>query len=147
LDEVPAELAGYPVVIDWPVQWGDQDAFGHVNNTVYFRWFETARIAYLDRLGMAERGSGETLGPILAAIDCNYRRQIKYPDQVAIGTRVVRVGRSSMLLEQIIWSQAQQAVAADGQSTVVAFDYALNKPRPVPDKIRAEIAAIEGKPV
>ena len=44
-------LAGYPLVIDWPVQWGDQDAFGHVNNTIYFRWFETVRIEYFERIG------------------------------------------------------------------------------------------------
>ena len=48
----PAALAGFPVVVSWPVQWGDQDAFGHVNNTIYFRWFESGRIAYLKRLGL-----------------------------------------------------------------------------------------------
>jgi hypothetical protein len=48
----PAALGAFPVVISCPVQWGDQDAFGHVNNTAYFRWFESGRIAYFERLGL-----------------------------------------------------------------------------------------------
>ena len=139
-----ADLADFPVVIELPVQWGDQDAFGHVNNTVYFRWFESARIAYLERLGIADRSA---LGPILVAISCNYRRQIKYPDTVQIGTRVARLGRSSMTIEHSLWSAANLAVAADGQSTVVVFDYLANKPRPIPDNIRQLIEQVEGKSI
>jgi acyl-CoA thioester hydrolase len=143
-DQVEA-LAGYPVVIRLPVQWGDQDAFGHVNNTVYFRWFESGRIAYLERIDLAHRISDEDLGPILAAINCNYRRQVKYPDTVRIGTRVAKIGRTSITIEHEIWSEAHQAIAADGHSTVVVFDYGTNRPQPVPESMRAAISAIEGK--
>ena len=75
----PAELAGQPVVVTLPVQWGDQDAFGHVNGVMYFRWFETARVEYLNRSGLRHLMSQEGLGPILAAIKCDYRRQLKHP--------------------------------------------------------------------
>src|SRR5690242_9497211 len=92
---LPEPLAGFPAAIRLPVQWGDQDAFGHVNNTVYFRWFESARIKYLERIDLSEQSS-DTLGPILAAVSCNYRRQVKYPDHVVIGARITRLGRSSM---------------------------------------------------
>ncbi len=143
---VPTELAEFPVVIELPVQWGDQDSFGHVNNTIYFRWFESARIAYLEEIGLDKdpRLTGE-LGPILAAIDCNFRRQVKYPDVIRVGTRVTRIGRSSMTVEHKLLSTHHQAVAADGQSTVVVFDYAANKPAPVPDALRAAIEKLEGK--
>ena len=89
------DLTDYPVVISWPVQWGDQDLFGHVNNTVYFRWYESSRIAYLDRIGVSDMMERERVGPILAAICCNYRRQLNFPDTVEIGSRITRIGRSS----------------------------------------------------
>jgi acyl-CoA thioester hydrolase len=141
----PTELADFPVQIELPVQWGDQDAFGHVNNTIYFRWYESARIAYLERLGIGDKNSATGLGPILAAIGCDYRRQVKYPDRVRIGSRIIRIGRTSMTMEHKVWSSAQHAVVADGHSTIVAFDYAANKPRAVPGEMRAAIEQLEGR--
>ncbi len=78
-------LAEFPVVITLPVQWGDQDAFGHVNNTVYFRWFESARIAYFERIGLSHVLDVEPIAPILASISCDYRRPITFPDTVQVG--------------------------------------------------------------
>ena len=68
-------LDNFPVVITWPVQWGDQDSFSHVNNTVYFRWFESGRIAYFERLGFGHAVSDAGLGPILASINCIFAGQ------------------------------------------------------------------------
>lgn len=136
----------FPVVVEWPVHWGDQDLFGHVNNVVYFRWLETARVAYLDRIGLARLHGKEDLGPILAAIGCNFRRQINFPDTVQIGTRVTRIGNTSMTVEHAIWSTAQAGqLCADGTSTVVIFDYPSQRPVRVPDDIRAKIEKLEGK--
>ena len=94
--DIAAEMAEFPVVVRWPVQWGDQDAFGHVNNTVYFRWFETCRIEYLERLGFNAMMQRAQIGPILAAIKCQYRKPVTFPDTVQIGARVTRLGRASM---------------------------------------------------
>jgi acyl-CoA thioester hydrolase len=148
----PAELALFPAVVQLPVEWGDQDAFGHVNNAVYFRWFETSRIAYLERIGLGDKHegklvSGENIGPILAAISCNYRKQIKYPDTVIIGARITRIGRSSMTMSHSVWSQKHQGIAADGESTVVVFDYTTNQPRRIPDDLRELIEKLEGRPL
>jgi acyl-CoA thioester hydrolase len=142
-----AELADCPVVIQLPVQWGDQDAMGHVNNAAYFRWFESSRIAYLERVNLAEKRSKGGVGPILAAIGCNYRRQLRYPDTIWLGCRTVRIGRASLVLENKLWSKAHQALAADGQSTLVVFDYKAQRPTPVPDALREAIARLEGKVV
>ena len=140
----------FPALIQLPVQWGDQDAFGHVNNIVYFRWFESARIAYLERIGLGDKhagalDAGENVGPILAAIGCNYRRQIKYPDTVIAGARITRIGRSSFTMSHVVWSGTHQAVAADGESTVVVFDYTANQPKRVPDEFRVLIEKLEGR--
>ena len=143
----PAELADYRLVIRWPVQWGDQDAFGHVNNTIYFRWCESARIAYLDQLGLSDLMQREQVGPILAAIDCNFRRQVKFPDEIHIGARVTRLGRSSLTMEHRLFSQRLGQVAAEGQSTIVVFDYRRQKPTAIPADIRAAIEQFEGRPI
>src|SRR5687768_11961436 len=101
----PADLADFPSIITLPVQWGDQDAFGHVNNVVYFRWYESARIAYFDESGMAALLDGQQLGPILARIACDYHRQLNFPDTIQVGSKVTRLGSKSMTIEHAIYSQ------------------------------------------
>jgi len=137
--------AGFPVWIALPIQWGDQDAFGHVNNTVYLRWFESARIAYGRRIELGDLTEGRKVGPILAAIACHYRRQLTFPDTVQIGARITRIGRSSLTMEHRVFSEALNAVAAEGDSTLVTFDYAAQKSTPLPADVRARIEALEGR--
>lgn len=137
------EFDMFPLVVALPVQWGDQDAFGHVNNTVLIRWFESARIAYLEQSHLLPQLEREKLGPILAAVNCNYRRQINYPDTVRIGACITRTGQSSFTMVHQVWSEAQQAVAAEGESAVVIFDYAAQRPVRMSDAIRALITRFE----
>jgi acyl-CoA thioester hydrolase len=145
LHSTPAELAGQPIIVELPIQWGDQDAFGHVNGVVYFRWFETARVEYLHRGGLGEMMSGHGVGPILASIKCDYRRQLKHPDTILVSGSITSIGRTSMKLRHVIYSRGQAAVAAEGESTVVLFDYAAQKPTPVPDDLRSLIEKLEGR--
>jgi acyl-CoA thioester hydrolase len=138
-------LPGYSVVIEIPVQWGDQDAFVHVNNVVYFRWFESARIAYFLRIGLMSGPDAQQLGPILAATSCDYQRAVVFPDTVRVGIRATRIGRSSLGLEHRIVSVEQKAVVAEGTSTTVFYDYATNRPHPIPDEVRKAIEQLEGR--
>ncbi|MDA1184464.1 MAG: thioesterase family protein [Acidobacteria bacterium] len=130
-------LPEFALTIELPILWGDQDAFGHVNNTLSFRWFESARIAYLERSGMAALMQAGDVGPILASVSCNFRRQLRYPDTVCIGARISRLGRTSFTMEHAVYSVSQQTIASDGSSTVVVFDYKTNRPRRIPDDLRA----------
>jgi acyl-CoA thioester hydrolase len=138
-------LEKFSVVIKIPVQWGDQDAFGHVNNVVPHRWFESARIALFGRIGLLEMLTEKRIGPILAAVSCNYRRQINFPDTVQVGVRVARIGRTSIGFEHAILSEAQQTLVADGASTTVVFDYNAGKPHPVPESVRRAIESLEAR--
>ena len=138
-------LANYPITIALPVFWGDQDVFGHVNNNAYFRWFESAPIALSQRIGLIDLFRAEKIGPILASVACDYRRQITFPDTIHAAIRVARIGRTSMGLEHAIVSQSQQAVAAEGNSTIVVFDFRANKPHPVPPSLRQAIEALHGR--
>jgi acyl-CoA thioester hydrolase len=125
------------------VQWGEQDGFGHINNMHVILWFESARIAYLLKCKIEMTSVG--VGPILAAVSCNFRKQVKYPDTVIVGARVTRIGRSSMRIEHQLWSEQHQAIAAEGDSTVVMFDYQNQCPFEIPPEVRANIEALENK--
>jgi acyl-CoA thioester hydrolase len=143
--KISTELTDYPVILTWPVQWGDQDVYQHVNNTVYFRWFESARIAYGDRIGLLELMRTQRIGLIMASITCDYRLPLTYPDDVQIGARIARIGRTSMTMDHLLVSVAAGAIAAEGTSTLVVYDYNASRPHPMPDSLRAAIEAMEGR--
>ena len=93
------ELPGFPVVVEFPIQWGDLDAYGHVNNLVYLRWFEAARAVYASQVGVAVVPSQSGVGAVLSAISCKYMRQLNYPGDVLAGVRVARMSLGSVTLE------------------------------------------------
>jgi acyl-CoA thioester hydrolase len=135
-EEVRLQLAGFASITTLPVQWGDQDAFGHVNNVVYFRWFESARIDLLNLFPTSVTMSGAGLGPILASIKCDYRRQLHFPDTVYIGSRITRVGRSSADIGHTVISRQQGVAVADGSSVIVVYDYTAKRVTRIPDDLR-----------
>ncbi len=141
----PEELAAFPAVIRLPIHWGDQDAFGHVNNTVPIRWFESSRIGYIEHGCSDMMKETRKVGPILASVTCNYRRQLHFPDTVRVGARVSKLGRSSLTMEHVVYSEKDAAVAADGSSVVVMFNYETNRPTRISDAVRSAIVAFEGK--
>jgi acyl-CoA thioester hydrolase len=141
----PTELAGHPVSISLPVQWGDQDAFGHVNNVVYFRWMESARIEYFRQAALGAMMSNQGTGPILASIKCDFRRQLTYPDALIVSASVASIGRTSLKMVHRIYSTDQKLVAAEGESVIVMFNYTQQRPVLVSDAIRGKIDALEGR--
>lgn len=144
--DIAALLQAYPVTIDVPIWWGDQDAFGHVNNTIPLRWFESARIAFMGQVGLSALFASHRVGPILASMTVDYRRQLHFPDAVVVGARVAKIGRTSLTMEHVAVSRAHRVVAVEGKSTIIVFDYAANRPEPVPQAIRDAIANLQDLP-
>src|SRR3954463_15128222 len=107
----PPELSAHPIVITLPVQWGDQDSFGHVNNVVYFRWMESARIEYFRQTGLSELMARHGAGMILATIKCDFRRQLTHPETILVSASIASIGRSSMKMTHLIYSSSQQTIA------------------------------------
>lgn len=140
---MPDAPARYPVSVTIAVAWGDMDAFQHVNNAVYARWLESARIAYFERLDLLRRMRGEGVGPILARTVIDYRRPVTYPDTVRVDAAVSRVGGSSFTMSFRVWSEAQAAEVATGEQVIVHFDYRSGRTTPIDDALRAAIATIE----
>jgi len=141
MDETP----NLPVSVEIPVAWGEMDAFQHVNNVVYLRWLETARMTYFVRLGVLERMKVDQVGPILARNVIDYRLPVTWPDTVRVDVGVTRVGGSSYTMTYRVWSTAQSTVVASGESVLVNYDYANGQPAPLSDEARQAIAALQGE--
>ena len=132
-----------PVVIEIPVAWGEMDAFQHVNNIVYLRYFESARIAYFERLGYIEFRQTTGIGPILGSLQCRFKIPITYPDQVFVGTWVSQIDADRFIIKFQIVSQKHQKVAAEGEGVIVSYDYRENKKAPLPEEVKQRIQALE----
>ncbi len=142
---VPVEglLEGYRLIVTYPVIWGDMDAARHVNNTVYFRYFENARIAYFEQIGFGLDLTA-SVGPILAHTQCRFRFPLTYPDTVSVGTGVTGLGEDRFLMRFTVVSHRHGRVAAQGDGLIVSYDYPNQSKAPLPDAVRAAIIALEG---
>ncbi len=89
--------------------------------------------------------SNADVGPILAAIQCDYLKQVKFPDTITVGATLASIGNSSLTIKHELWSDHHAAIAARGQSVVVMFNYHQQKPVRIPAEIRARISEIEGQ--
>jgi acyl-CoA thioester hydrolase len=117
----------------------------HVNNVVYFRYFENARLEYFRRMGWFEYEEQTGIGPILAATQCRFRKPLTYPDTILIGARVISVGEDRFTLEHHVVSESLGAVAAEGQGVVVSYDYRRGEKVPLPDELRRRIGDLEAQ--
>jgi acyl-CoA thioester hydrolase len=137
-------LVGFPVVVEQAVVWGDMDSYRHVNNVVYFRYFENARLEYFRRLGWDEIEEATGIGPILAATQARFRLPLTYPDTIRIGARLGTLGADRFTLLHKIISLRLGSVATEGESRVVSFHYGRGVKAPLPEELRLRIAALEG---
>src|SRR5687767_7348586 len=98
------ELADFPVVIEQTVAWADMDSFGHVNNVVYFRYFENARVEYIRRLGWWDSMKETGIGPIVSTTQARFRRPVKYPDVLRCGAKLLTLSEDRFTLQHTIVS-------------------------------------------
>lgn len=138
-DPIAELLADFPVTVEIPVAWGDMDAMGHVNNAVYFRYFETARIECFAELGLGSIEQSDSVGPILHSASCRFRIPLTHPDTVTVGAQVGEVSSDRFVMRYRVVSHRHGAVAADGESLIVTFDYATGKKAEVPDDLAARL--------
>jgi acyl-CoA thioester hydrolase len=138
-------LAGYPVIIEQVVDWGDMDSFQHVNNVVYVRYFENARVAYFERMDWKAYLDETGIGPILGTVQARFRRAVTYPDTLLIGVRVESMSVDRYTMDYRIVSTRQNDLVTTGDTVVVTFDYRAGAKIAVPQAMRLRIEQIEGK--
>ena len=133
------ELNNYPVIYEQKVAWGDMDAFGHVNNVHYYRYMESARIAYLDLLNIFN----QDVLTVVASSQCKFIRPVVYPDQLKVATRVEELRNSAFRMSYLLWSESQQAYVATGDAVIVCVDNQLMQKTAIPENIKQRIKEIE----
>jgi acyl-CoA thioester hydrolase len=122
-----------------PIRWGDMDAMGHVNNTVYFRYLESARIEWFREAGFEPDPKGE--GPVIINAHCTFIKQLKYPGEIEVRTYVGPPGRSSFeTYHEIRRVDEPELISAEGGAKVVWINFPIEKSMPLPERVRSLLA-------
>lgn len=139
--EIPADhpLADFAIIHEQKIEWGDMDAFNHVNNVMYYEYAQRARIHYLEQSNLFD----ENTHSVIAASSCQYFAPVTYPDTLWIGVRAKKIGNTSLVQEYLYFSTAQQTVVAKGESVMVFFDETGEQKQPISDSQRQAIERLE----
>ena len=142
--ELPAEKRlVHEIVV--PIRWGDMDAMGHVNNTIYFRYMEIARLDWFFGMGLPADPQGE--GPVIVNAFCNFIRQFEFPGDVLVRTYVGTMGKTSFdTFHEMLRTDDPTTVCANGGATIVWVDFPKQKSVPMSDHARALIESAGGPP-
>ena len=124
-----------------PTRWADNDSYGHVNNVVFYAWFDTAVNAWLIEAGLLDIARGDPIG-LVAETRCVYFAALAFPQPVKVGLAVERLGTSSVTYRLGVFAEGQDAAAAEGEFTHVYVDRASRKPTPLPAEWRAKLEAL-----
>ena len=135
-------LKEFHVKMKLPIAWVDMDIYHHVNNTIYFKYFEAARIKYFEAILLDRLYEKESIGAVLSRTTCNFIVPLVYPDNITIGARIVEIQKYYILMENFITSP-RFGLSAFGESEIVFYDFKKFKKVETPLKIIEKIEKIE----
>ncbi len=134
----PQARDSYPVFRDISTRWSDNDVYGHVNNVIYYSWFDTAVNAYLIEQGALDIHEGQTIGLVIET-QCNYFASLAFPQRVQAGIRVAHLGSSSVRYEVGLFAEGESQSAAAGHFVHVYVDRQSRRPVALPQALRAAL--------
>ena len=144
--EVRTERRGdYPHYLNIPTRWMDNDVYGHVNNVVYYSYFDTVINEYLIRAGGLDIHAGSAVGYAVES-NCRFHRPLSFPETVDAGLRVDHLGNSSVRYEIGLFRQGEMDAAATGHFVHVFVDRMTEQPTPIPASIRACLTQLMKNP-
>ncbi len=135
------ERNDFPVFYPISTRWMDNDVYGHVNNVTYYSYFDSAINRYLIEEGGLDIHGGEVVGFVVSS-NCQFRKPLAYPEAIAVGLRVAKLGNSSVTYELAIFKEQDPEPAALGQVVHVFVDRASSQPTPIPKAIRRALASL-----
>ena len=138
----PEPRSAYRAFRPITTRWMDNDAYGHVNNVVYYSWFDTVVNAHLVEHGVLDIQKGETIGLVIET-HCNYFSALEFPQAVEAGLRVARIGTSSVRYEVGLFAHGQTLTAAKGHFIHVYVDRATRRPVALPGKLKSVLEALQ----
>lgn len=125
------------------VHWGDMDAAQHVNNSMYFRYVETARVEYFAAIGWVALLKNEHIGPILSETHARYKRPLVFPDEIIVGVKTTSIEPDRFHMSYAIYSESQACVTTELTGTIVAYDYREKKKAILPQAVIDGIRRVE----
>jgi acyl-CoA thioester hydrolase len=125
-------------------RWMDNDAYGHVNNVVYYSWFDTVVNQFLITNGVLDVEKGQVIG-LVVETQCNYFASLAFPERVTAGLCVAQIGRSSVRYEVSIFREDEETASAQGHFVHVYVDRMTRKPVPLPENMRTVLQSIYNK--
>ncbi len=131
----PRPRSAYPHFVTIPTRWMDNDIYGHVNNVVYYSYFDTVINRYLITEGGLDIAAGDVIG-VVAESHCRYLRGISFPTDIDAGLAVGKLGRSSVRYEIGLFTNGETSAAAEGYFVHVFIDRASRRPVPIPARLR-----------
>jgi acyl-CoA thioester hydrolase len=137
----PEPRSAYRAFQDITTRWMDNDAYGHVNNVVYYSWFDTVVNGHLIREGALDIHRGEVIG-LVVETHCNYFAPLEFPKPVEAGLRVAHLGKSSVRYEVGLFAKGAETTAAKGHFVHVYVDRAHRRPAPLPEKLKSVLEAL-----
>ena len=138
----PEERAGYKAFRTITTRWMDNDAYGHVNNVVYYSWFDTAVNAHLIEQGALDIHAGETIGLVIET-QCNYFAPVAFPQSIEAGLRVAKVGNSSVRYEVGLFLEGAPLTAAKGHFVHVYVDRATRRPASLSAQLKRVLETLQ----
>ncbi|WP_454754033.1 acyl-CoA thioesterase [Cupriavidus necator] len=124
-----------------PTRWGDNDSYGHVNNVVYYAFFDSAVNRHLIEHGVLDIAKSETVG-LVVETRCTFFSSMGFPDMVNVGLKVAHLGKSSVRYEIALFRNNEKECSAFGQFIHVYVDRATNRPAPIPEAVRAVLQSL-----
>jgi len=137
----PDTLTSYPHHLTLPTRWADNDVYGHVNNSVYYFYFDTVVNRWLIDNGLLEIGKSETIG-LVVGTSCDFFAPISFPEDVVAGLRAAKIGTSSVTYEIGLFRNDETTASAQGSFTHVYVDEKTRRPTPISDDMRAKLKTI-----
>lgn len=133
------DLSKYPLIYTQNVAWGDMDAFGHVNNVLYYRYVESARLAYMHEVELL----ATDIVTVVASNQCKYLKPVFYPDQLKIGARIEEIRNSAFRMHYLLWSEQQQCIVAESEAVIVCLDKTSLQKVLIPERMRHTLKSFE----
>ena len=136
----PAGRADFKAWRKMTTRWADNDAYGHVNNTVYYEWFDSAVNAWMVEQGLLDIANGDPIA-LVVETRCTYAAPLEFPQTVEIGLAVAELGRSSIRYRVGIFAEGSKSAAAEGEFVHVVVDRASRRPTEIPSDWRSKLEA------
>jgi len=132
----------FSIKLELRIDWSEIDLFGHVNNLAIMKYVQAARVNYLEHVDLMQLQTEKKTGPILASINCQFRKPLFYPGQVTVYSRVDSIKNSSFRIQHIVYND-QHEISAEAHDIIVFYDFNKNTKLPIPEGIRRKIEGLE----